>query len=318
MLLLVLVLEVVPQRPLGAQLGQHVARGDEVVVCARGDGEDGVFEARRRAAHAEDVFLPDVGRGHRVQRQQHRALCRPRLACDVPRGASWLRLGERDEGHAAQDGGDAGGLADVRGDVVGGDARLRQAAQRQVQQRRVGVLGVALQRLQRRVRGVPQVLLAGVDDAVEPVPAQPGFPPRAGVQVLGGVGEQDGDGLFRRRAREGFGDGVAPELHAHHAHGGGAGGVRDAGDVDVEGADGEVGIARGVGYEGLEDVRGRVVGADEVGAVGSCALHLSLGGARGVGEALRCSCLDAPALGGGDCVYAYAPDGSCAELCSLH
>jgi hypothetical protein len=132
------------------------------------------------------------------------------------------------------------------------------------------------------------------------------------------VGEQDGHGLFGRRTREGFCDGVAPELHAHHAHGGGAGGVGDAGDVDVEGADGEVGIARGLGYEGLEDVRGGVVGANEVGAVGSRAFHLSLGGPRGVGEALRCLCLDSPSLGGGDCMYAYAPDGSCAELCSLH
>jgi hypothetical protein len=39
--------------------------------------------------------------------------------------------------------------------------------------------------------------------------------------------------------------------------------------------------------EGLKDVRGRVVCSDEVGAVGPCALYLSLGGARGVCEALR-------------------------------
>ena len=74
------------------------------------------------------------------------------------------------------------------------------------------------------------------------------------MQVFGCAREEDGDGLFGGRAREGLGDGVAPELHAHHADGGGAGGVGHAGDVDVEGADGEVGIAGGGGDEGLEDV----------------------------------------------------------------
>ena len=68
------------------------------------------------------------------------------------------------------------------------------------------------------------------------------------------MGKQNGDGLFGGRTCECFRHRVAPELHAHHADGGCAGGVGHAGDVDIEGADGEVGIAGGGGDEGLEDV----------------------------------------------------------------
>lgn len=225
-----------------------------MVVCACCDAEDGVLEARSVAAHAEDVLLPDVCLGHDVQGQQDGTLRRPRLAGDVSCGAAGLRLGEGNQRDAAQDGSDAGCFANVRSDVVGGDACLRQAAQREVQQRRVRVLGVALERVEGRVRRVAEVLLARVDDAVEPVLAEPALALGAGVQARGGVGEQDGDGFLGGRAGQRFGDGVAPELHAHHADGRRAGRVGHAGDVDVEGADGEVGIARRLRDEGLQDV----------------------------------------------------------------
>ena len=60
---------------------------------------------------------------------------------------------------------------------------------------------------------------------------------------------------------------VAPELHAHGAHGGVADAVGNAGDIDVEGADGKVGVPRRGRDECLEDVRGGVEFAVAVGLV---------------------------------------------------
>lgn len=74
------------------------------------------------------------------------------------------------------------------------------------------------------------------------------------------MGEEDGDGFFGRSGVgcKGLGDGVAPELDTHCTDGCITGCVGYAGDVDIERADGEVGIT-GLGRdEGLEDVRGCV------------------------------------------------------------
>ena len=229
-------------------------------------------------------------------------------------GTAWLGLRERDQRDATQHGSDARCLSNMTCDVVCCYARLRERREGEVHERAIRILGIRLEGAESRVRRVPQILLARVDNAVEPVLAQPTLAVGAVVQVLSSVRKQDGNRLFWRRAGERFRHRVPPELHAHHADGGCACCVCHAGDVDVEGADGEVGIAGGLGDEGLEDVRGRVVGADEVGAVGSGAVDFSLGGARGVCEALRC--LDVSSLGDAECLY--APEGSCSEPCSLH
>lgn len=57
---------------------------------------------------------------------------------------------------------------------------------------------------------------------------------------------------------EGRGNSVAPELVAHAANRDGGGGFGDAGELEVEGADGEVSGADRAREEGGEDV-GRVV-----------------------------------------------------------
>ena len=104
-------------------------------------------------------------------------------------------------------------------------------------------------------------MLARIDDAMEPILAEARFSARSLMQLFGSVCKKDGYRLLRRRAGKRFRHGVAPELHAHHANGGGARCVGDKGDVDVEGADGEVGIAGRGWDEGLEDVGGGVVGS---------------------------------------------------------
>lgn len=73
------------------------------------------------------------------------------------------------------------------------------------------------------------------------------------------MGEEDGDGVRRGAGGEGGGDGVAPELEAEGGNRGGRGCVRDAGDFEVEGAEGEVGEVDGGGKEGEEGVGGGVV-----------------------------------------------------------
>jgi hypothetical protein len=73
--------------------------------------------------------------------------------------------------------------------------------------------------------------------------------------------------FLRRRPLERAADVVAPELHAHGAHSGVADAVGNAGNIDVEGTDREVGILRRGRDECLEDVRGRVEFAAAVGLV---------------------------------------------------
>ena len=68
------------------------------------------------------------------------------------------------------------------------------------------------------------------------------------------MGEEDGDGLLWRCAGKGFVDVVSPELHTHGTNGGVGDGVGDASYVDVECADGEVGVSRSWGNERLESV----------------------------------------------------------------
>lgn len=53
--------------------------------------------------------------------------------------------------------------------------------------------------------------------------------------------------------------GVPPELVTHAADRGGGGSVGDTGELEVEGADGEVGRAQGGNKEGGEDVGGVVI-----------------------------------------------------------
>jgi hypothetical protein len=74
-------------------------------------------------------------------------------------------------------------------------------------------------------------------------------------------------------------------LHAHHADGGVGGGVGDAGDVNVEGANGEIGITGGWGDESLEDV-GRAIVCSGVRSVWRGAGE---GGVCGTGLNLRSS-----------------------------
>lgn len=71
------------------------------------------------------------------------------------------------------------------------------------------------------------------------------------MQVLCRSSQQNGDWLFWWGSCERFGYGIPPELHAHHADGGCACSISDAGDIDIEGADSEVSIAGGLWYEGL-------------------------------------------------------------------
>lgn len=110
------------------------------------------------------------------------------------------------------------------------------------------------------VGGVGGVFLARGDYAEEPGLVECGLDGAAAVLFLlllqGGEdgGEEGGDGLFGGGEGEGGVYSVAPELVAHTADGGGGGGVRDAGELEVEGADGEVGGAEGGREEGGDDV----------------------------------------------------------------
>ena len=103
------------------------------------------------------------------------------------------------------------------------------------------------------------MLLPGIDDAMEPVLAKPGPPVRAILQVFGRACQQNSYRLLRRRCSESFCYRVSPELHAHHANCGSACGVGNAGDVNIEGANGKVSIADRGWDEGLQDVRGGVI-----------------------------------------------------------
>lgn len=197
-----------------ADRGEHLPRGDEVVVCARGDREDGVAQPGGVAAAAEDVLLAHAGGVHDVEREPDTPLLI--LALLLPRRTG-LRgrdcAGERDKWQPAQHGGDALRLADVRGQVVGGDARERQRGQREVQQRGVRGLGVGLERSEVTKRRVGLVRLARGDDAQRPRTGQARRAVCAPGERGGCAGEQRGDGLARRGEgrNERLRDGVAPE-----------------------------------------------------------------------------------------------------------
>ena len=74
-----------------------------------------------------------------------------------------------------------------------------------------------------------------------------------------GVVQQHGHGLGRGLARKSRGDRLAPELHPHSAHRHIANLAVDACNVDVEGPEGDVGVASARMLEGCQEVRGMVV-----------------------------------------------------------
>ncbi|RAL14636.1 DEAD/DEAH box helicase [Aspergillus homomorphus CBS 101889] len=134
MALLALVLELVADILAGAEVTQHLLSGDEVVVGSRGDGEDRIAQAGCLSALPEDVLLPQPRLGHDIQRQHHGAL--PVLTGLLGPVRRLRALRERHERQPAQHGGDAHGLADVRGQMVRRHGGHRQRRQRQVEQRR--------------------------------------------------------------------------------------------------------------------------------------------------------------------------------------
>lgn len=139
--------------------------------------------------------------------------------------------------------------------------------QRQVEERGISGLGVFLQRVEAGVGRVGEILFPRGDDAHEPALAQPRVAVRSRGEKLEHVREEDGDGLLGRPAGKGGGDVVAPELEAEGADVGRGDGVGDAGDFEVEGADGEVGQLGGRGDEGQEGVGGGVIFSDMEGLV---------------------------------------------------
>ena len=150
---LVCVVNVTPR----ADRGEHLSRGDEVIVCARRDGEDGVAQPGGISAAAEDVLLTHAGCVHDVKREQHASLLLVLMLLLLMMLPRRRRARERDVRQPAQHGGDALRLSDVRGQVIGRDARERQRGQRKVQQRGVRGLCVGLHRgevFEGRVRGV--------------------------------------------------------------------------------------------------------------------------------------------------------------------
>lgn len=93
-----------------------------------------------------------------------------------------------------------------------------------------------------------QVFLPPVNDPQEPALAHLRPSVRPGIEVCERVGQERGDGLFgRRRAGEGAGHVVAPELQAQGTDCGGGDGVGDA--KGFEGSEGEVGGLSGEGMK---------------------------------------------------------------------
>ena len=267
---IVLVLEPMPHVLPPAEVLDHRPRRDEVVARPRRDLEHGVLQAVGPGSRAEHVLLAQSRPRHDVQRQHHGALPRPRalLRDRGPEagvvGVAAGRGREREQGQAAQDGGDAHRLADVRGDVVGRERAQRQRLQGQVQQRRVRVLGVPLQGVQGGVRAVVEVLLPRRDDAREPALGQAGAAGGALRQILQGRREEDGDGLLGRCALERASDVVPPELKAERADLGRRYRVCYPRDLEVEGSDCEVGGLGATGNERQQCVRRRVIFPKEV------------------------------------------------------
>lgn len=62
--------------------------------------------------------------------------------------------------------------------------------------------------------------------------------------------EKDRDRLLRRSAREGTVDIIAPKLVAHRTHGARRGCIRNASDLKIQGAKGEIGCLRRRSDEG--------------------------------------------------------------------
>lgn len=78
------------------------------------------------------------------------------------------RWREGEKGYTAQDGGDAGRLPDMRGDMVGCERVQGQCGEGEVEEGRVGVFGVCFEVGQSGIGGVCGVLLPRGDETEEP------------------------------------------------------------------------------------------------------------------------------------------------------
>lgn len=160
------------------------------------------------------------------------------------------RRGKRDERQPSQHRHDPARFPNMRSNVVGDQTLHRDGLQGQVHQSRIRVLRVPLQGLQIRIRASIAILFALGNDTQEPILAQRGGVPGAGVEDLERASQHEGEGLLAGPLREGVGDAVPPELVAQGSYGGSGNGVGDAGEFDVEGADAEIGCPGIRGNEG--------------------------------------------------------------------
>lgn len=71
--------------------------------------------------------------------------------------------------------------------------------------------------------------------------------------------EEEGDRVLRRFAGEGGVDAIAPELKTHATNGRIRGAIGDAGEFNVESANGKVGCSGGPWDEGLEGIRRGII-----------------------------------------------------------
>lgn len=94
---------------------EHLPRGDEMVVGARGDLEDGVLQPGGVGALPEDVLLPDALLRHDVEGQQDGLVAARRLNA---RGRLHGLCGGGEDGDAPKHRDDATRLADMAGQVI--------------------------------------------------------------------------------------------------------------------------------------------------------------------------------------------------------
>jgi len=115
------VLELVARVLESFDLLKHRARRDEVVGGACRNGKDGVFDADGGGAVAKDVFFVYAAGGHDVEREGDNALA---VTAGRQGHAGWVggvvvwRWGKGEERESPEHGADAGGFANVGGEVV--------------------------------------------------------------------------------------------------------------------------------------------------------------------------------------------------------
>lgn len=98
--------------------------------------------------------------------------------------------------------------------------------------------------------------------------------------------QEDADGLAGGTAREGLVEGVLPELHAQGPNRGVRDELGEADELQVEGAEGGVGVLDGVGDEAADEVRIVVACLELCQAVSPCGFDVGIGdvgAAAGVG-----------------------------------